>query len=71
MSFAPQTTGHRNRFLAGLDRIVATIAEERARRRIFRRTYAELNALTDRELADIGVARGDIGEIADEAAARA
>jgi uncharacterized protein YjiS (DUF1127 family) len=31
---------------------------ERARRR---RAIAELNALTDRELADIGLARGDIG----------
>lgn len=28
-----------------------------------RRTAAELNALSDRELADIGITRGDIGAI--------
>lgn len=28
-----------------------------------RRTVAELNALSDRELADIGITRGDIGAI--------
>lgn len=28
-----------------------------------RRTSTELNALTDRELADIGLTRGDIGHI--------
>ena len=28
-----------------------------------RRTMAELNALSDRELADIGITRGDIGAI--------
>jgi uncharacterized protein YjiS (DUF1127 family) len=32
---------------------------ERSRRR---RAFAELNALTDRELADIGITRGDIGQ---------
>lgn len=33
---------------------------ERSRRR---RAAAELNALTDRELADIGLTRGDIGNV--------
>ncbi len=33
---------------------------ERSRRR---RTAAELNALTDRELADIGLTRGEIGHV--------
>jgi uncharacterized protein YjiS (DUF1127 family) len=30
-----------------------------------RRMAAELNSLTDRELADIGLTRGDIGNVAD------
>lgn len=33
---------------------------ERARRR---RAAAELNALSDRELADVGITRGDIGNV--------
>ncbi len=35
---------------------------ERSRRR---RAAAELNSLTDRELADIGLTRGDIGHVVD------
>lgn len=36
--------------------------------RVFRETYDELNALTDRELADIGLSRAMIGDVAREAA---
>ena len=34
---------------------------------VFDRTYRELNALTDFELRDIGISRGDIYTIAKEA----
>lgn len=37
-------------------------------RRVYTRTVAELNALTDRELADLGISRLSIAEIAHEAA---
>jgi uncharacterized protein YjiS (DUF1127 family) len=37
-------------------------------RRVFASTVAELNALTDRELADLGIARASIRAIAHEAA---
>lgn len=37
-------------------------------RQVYLRTVAELNALTDRELADLGIARISIPEIAREAA---
>lgn len=37
-------------------------------RRIYTRTVAELNSLTDRELADLGISRLGITEIAREAA---
>ncbi|MCH2096262.1 MAG: DUF1127 domain-containing protein [Rhodobacteraceae bacterium] len=36
----------------------------------FNRVYAELNALSFRELEDIGIARADILEIARESASR-
>lgn len=37
-------------------------------RRVYARTVAELNALTDRELVDLGISRLSITEIAREAA---
>jgi uncharacterized protein YjiS (DUF1127 family) len=37
-------------------------------RRVYARTVAELNALSDRELADLGMSRLSIPEIAREAA---
>jgi uncharacterized protein YjiS (DUF1127 family) len=37
-------------------------------RRTYARTVAELNALTDRELTDLGISRLSIPEIAHEAA---
>jgi uncharacterized protein YjiS (DUF1127 family) len=39
-----------------------------ARRRMFNQTACELNALTDRELADLGIHRADIRQIAMQAA---
>ncbi len=37
-------------------------------RRVYARTVAELNSLTDRELSDLGISRLGITEIAREAA---
>ena len=39
-----------------------------ARRAVYAQTVRELNALTDRELADLGIARTSIAEVAREAA---
>lgn len=39
-----------------------------AKRKTFQRTYHELSALTDRDLADLGIARADIKRLAQEAA---
>ena len=38
------------------------------RRRIYNQTVAELNHLSDRDLADLGLARANISDIAREAA---
>ena len=38
------------------------------RRNVYNRTVAELTALSDRDLADLGVARHNIGRVAREAA---
>lgn len=53
------------------DRLVAlkdSAATALQNRRVYARTVAELNALTDRELADLGISRLGITEIAREAA---
>lgn len=45
-----------------------TLREERARRRTYARVYCELARMTDRDLADIGIARASIGDVAHDAA---
>ena len=44
------------------------LAEAFARRRVYNRTYAELNALSTRELDDLGISRSMISRLAYEAA---
>lgn len=45
-------------------RLRETLRTRIAANREFRRTYDELHALNDRDLADLGIARSDIGRIA-------
>lgn len=56
--------GFADRLVVLRDAALAAIAQ----RRTYLRTVAELNALTDRELADLGISRLGIAEIAHEAA---
>lgn len=46
----------------------ARLADAFSRRRVYKRTYAELNALTSRELDDLGISRSMISRLAYEAA---
>jgi uncharacterized protein YjiS (DUF1127 family) len=48
--------------------LLAQVKASFARRAVFTQTLRELNALSDRELADLGIARADITTIAREAA---
>lgn len=56
--------GFADRLVVLRDAVLMAIAQ----RRTYLRTVAELNALTDRELADLGISRLGITEIAHEAA---
>ncbi|WP_137110919.1 DUF1127 domain-containing protein [Rhodobacter sp. SY28-1] len=56
--------GFADRLVVLRDAVLTAIAQ----RRTYLRTVAELNALTDRELADLGISRLGITEIAHEAA---
>jgi uncharacterized protein YjiS (DUF1127 family) len=47
--------------------LVARLRQSLADYRNFRRTYDELDALSDRELADLGLSRPDIRFVANEA----
>jgi uncharacterized protein YjiS (DUF1127 family) len=47
---------------------VATVKLNAAKRRIYEKTVRELNALTDRELGDLGIARISIQDVARVAA---
>ncbi|SDE51024.1 DUF1127 domain-containing protein [Limimaricola pyoseonensis] len=46
----------------------ASLADRIARQKIYRSTYNELQSLTDRDLADLGISRSAIKGIAIEAA---
>lgn len=46
----------------------STFADRTAKYRLYRRTLGELANLTDRDLADLGIHRADIRDIAADAA---
>lgn len=66
-----QNTGRLGSLGSWLERRVDSIRETMRRRRVYEQTYSELMALSQRELDDIGIGRGDIGRIAHETAERA
>lgn len=51
-----------------LDALFGALKTAIARRRLYAQTVAELNQLTDRELADLGLNRLNIPQVAREAA---
>lgn len=48
--------------------VIANLQDARARRAEYRRTVSELQTLSNRELADLGIARSNISSIAYETA---
>ena len=68
MSYATETRSAgaslANRFSA----FRAALADRYAKYKVYRATLAELSALSDRELADLGIARSSIQSIATDAA---
>lgn len=61
---AAETHGFRGRLLNAIQRM----QENRARRAIYHQTLRELNALTARDLADLGISRSMITRLAHDAA---
>jgi uncharacterized protein YjiS (DUF1127 family) len=54
-----------------VSRLFQKLAQLHTRRTLTRQTKQELHALSDASLKDIGLRRGDIGNLADELASRA
>lgn len=71
MAYALSNTNARFNFSATLHRAAEAWKTARAKRAIFDRTFNELNALDDRDLADIGIARSDIRGLAQDFANKA
>lgn len=68
MAYMNTTTAARKGFADRLAYLKDVVLTAIAQRRVYGQTVAELNALTDRELADLGISRLRIAEIAREAA---
>ena len=60
MTYYTDNRSRRSGFLSGLTATVRTAAEDYSKWRLYRRTVSELSDLGDRELADLGLAPGDI-----------
>jgi uncharacterized protein YjiS (DUF1127 family) len=58
----------RSTLAARLTAVVESVRAARARRAVYRETYAELARLSDRDLADLGLHRAEIDQIARDAA---
>ena len=56
--------GLKSRYL----RILDSLSERTARRKVYRKTVADLQGLSDRDLADFGFHRSEIPQIARKAA---
>ena len=54
--------------LGGFSGLVAAFNARRARRKVFNQTFRELSALSNRDLADLGLSRGEIRRVAFQAA---
>ena len=65
MAYATQSD---RAFGAATTGLRGAIAERLARYRTYRQTVNELASLSDRELADLGLSRADIGAVARDAA---
>lgn len=68
MTYAITQRGWRFSLSEFAAQLVASVKENRARRAIYNRTLDELRMMSDRDLADIGIARVQIEDIAFEAA---
>lgn len=68
MAYVNSTRAVSVSFSDRLNAIFKVVGDLIERRRIYNQTVAELNSLSDRDLADLGLSRSTIGAVAREAA---
>ncbi|MEW9919051.1 DUF1127 domain-containing protein [Marimonas sp. MJW-29] len=71
MAYLTTTTGNGNAAFAGIAGTFEKIALRLRERRLYRETFDGLSALTNRELADLGLTRSDLRAVARKAARNA
>lgn len=68
MAYVDRSRIAQNPLTARLMAVFVRITEDRARRALYARTVQELHALSNRDLADLGISRLQIEDVAREAA---
>jgi uncharacterized protein YjiS (DUF1127 family) len=68
MAYASGIRGSDSGLIERVASVTGSLRDGWRRFRVYRQTLRELNALGDRELADLGIHRSNIGAIANEAA---
>lgn len=68
MAYAASHSASRPSIVEYFASLVASVKEASARRAVYVKTLGELRSLSDRELADLGIARLQIEDIALQAA---
>ena len=71
MAFLTDIHRFESGFAHRVNSVLVALQHQRARRAVYRQTYDELMALTNRDLNDLGLARSDIPTIARQAADQA
>lgn len=68
MAYASDNRASTFAFGDRISALIAAFSDARAKRKVFNQTLRELNALTNKELADIGLTRSMITTVALDAA---
>ena len=68
MAFANSFGSVEHGLVDRLSHLMGSLVEKQRRRKVYRETIKELNALTGRELSDLGISRSAIRSVAFEAA---
>jgi uncharacterized protein YjiS (DUF1127 family) len=60
--------GAQNGLAARFSTLLETIRLRNEKRKVYRQTFGELSSLSDRDLSDLGLSRGEIRRVAYQAA---
>lgn len=70
MAYLNQTSAQTSSFTARVAAVFERFAARQRQNRLYRETYNGLNALTDRELSDLGLHRSELARVARDAVNR-